>query len=407
MASFRYRAVAATGLPTEGFIEADERPAALERLRQQGLRPIEVAAAVSGPTGAAPKRGRRVTGPARKAATRAIADLAVLVQAGLTLDRALALMLENISDPIAEAAFRSVHQQVKEGAALSRAIAGEQELASPLAPAMIEAGEANGRLGAALESLAQTLQRAEDLRQLIVSSLIYPFMLVVIAVAVILVMLLFVVPQFETLFAQAQGELPFASQMVMAASQFTRQWGLAVLGGLIAGGFLLARAAQTAGVRARLDRWTLGMPQIGQLVRFGETARFARVLGALAEGGVPLPQALSLAQRTLTNQHMATRVAHVAAGLNEGAGLAGPLARAGVFPPLALSFLRTGEETSQLGPMLSRLADLLDRDVRQRLGRLIAVLTPALTVTMGGVVGFVIAAIMSAILGFNDLALAG
>jgi general secretion pathway protein F len=137
-----------------------------------------------------------------------------------------------------------------------------------------------------------------------------------------------------------------------------------------------------------------------------ETARFARVLGSLVDGGVPLPQALSISQRSFANSHLAQAVGRVAAGLKEGAGLSGPLSATGLFPPMALSFLRTGEETAQLGLMLGRLADVLDRQVRNSVQRMIAILTPAITVVMGAIVATVIASIMSAILGFNDLALA-
>jgi general secretion pathway protein F len=145
---------------------------------------------------------------------------------------------------------------------------------------------------------------------------------------------------------------------------------------------------------------------VGLLVRHVETARFARVLGALLEGGVALPVAMGIAARGIGNQHIAEAVAAVTAGLKQGEGLAGPLAQAKVFPRLAIGFLRTGEETSQLALMSTRLADVLDREVRLRLDGLMAILTPAITIGLGGMVALVIAAILSAILGFNDVALA-
>jgi general secretion pathway protein F len=159
-------------------------------------------------------------------------------------------------------------------------------------------------------------------------------------------------------------------------------------------------------VRLSFDRIILGVPQIGPLVMNAETAAFARTLGSLVDGGVALPTALSIAQRSIGNSHMSAAIGRVAAGLKEGAGLSGPLAATGVFPPMALSFLRTGEETARLGQMLDRLADVLDRTVRSTIARLISILTPTITVFMGAVVAGTIASIMSAILGFNDLALA-
>jgi general secretion pathway protein F len=149
----------------------------------------------------------------------------------------------------------------------------------------------------------------------------------------------------------------------------------------------------------------IGAPQIGPLIVNAQTAAFARTLGSLVDGGVPLPTATAIAQRSVTNAYMAAAIAKVTAGLKEGAGLSGPLAASKVFPPMALSFLRTGEETARLGLMLGRLADVLDRTVRTSLQRLLGILTPAITVAMAGIVVTVIASIMTAILGFNDLAL--
>ena len=150
----------------------------------------------------------------------------------------------------------------------------------------------------------------------------------------------------------------------------------------------------------------LRVPGLGPLVSMAEAARFVRVLASLVEGGVALPDGLAIARRSLANSHMAAAVDRVALGLRQGGGLTDPLEATGVFPPLALSYLRTGEETAQLGLMLSRLADVLDREVRIRVERTIAVVTPLITVMMGVIVATVIASIMTAILGFDDLALA-
>ncbi|MGL6044041.1 MAG: type II secretion system F family protein, partial [Sandaracinobacteroides sp.] len=274
----------------------------------------------------------------------------------------------------------------------------------PEAVAIAEAGEANGRLGDALARAAQMLDEAEQLRKTISGAMTYPLALLVIAVGVILVMLLFVVPQFEAMFRAAKGELPASTQAVMAASRLVREQGWLILGLLAAAVFALRRAGAAPGFAARRDRLLLSLPLVGPLVQRMEAARFARTLGALLEGGVGLPQGFALAERTLVNAHMKARTAPISAGIKEGGGLAAPLAAAGIFPPIAIGFIRTGEESSQMGPMLSRLADVLDRDVRQRLQQLIAVLTPVITVVLGLTVALILASVMTAILGFNDLA---
>ena len=403
MATYRYRAATASGALRSGALEAASRADVLQDLRRLGLMPIETVETSAPATAAAPVKPNAKT---RQAVINAIGELAVLLQAGLTLDRALAVCVENILNPGIKAVFATVHARVKEGAPLSRAMAESATLFPPVASAMAEAGEADGRLGASLARLADSLDRAEALRQTVVSSLVYPAMLIVVATSVIMVMLLVVVPQFEGLFADAHGKLPFATRAVMAASDGVRNYGWLGLIGVGLAVFAARQWLRRPGVRLAFDRSVLGLPQIGPLIINAQTAAFARTLGSLVDGGVPLPTALSIAQRSVSNTHMAGEIAKVAAGLKEGGGLSGPLAASGVFPPMALSFLRTGEETAQLGQMLGRLADVLDRTVRSTIQRILAILTPAITVFMGAVVATVIASIMSAILGFNDLALA-
>ncbi|MGI4878513.1 MAG: type II secretion system F family protein, partial [Janthinobacterium lividum] len=237
MAQFQYRAVSPAGAMTTGLLDAPDHEQALLRVRQLGVVPVEVAVARAGARPAAAKAGAT----ARRAVTKTIGELAVLLNAGLSLDRALGLAIENIDHAPARTEFLDLLDRVKEGVPLSRAMARRGDLFPPMAQAMVEAGEANGRLGDALERLAATLERAEDLHALMVSSMIYPAALLVIAVGVILLMLLFVVPQFESVFATAPGgTLPAASLAVMAASRGLRAYGWILLGALVAAG-LVAR----------------------------------------------------------------------------------------------------------------------------------------------------------------------
>ncbi|MGI8841982.1 MAG: type II secretion system F family protein [Caulobacteraceae bacterium] len=403
MALYRYRAATAGGIVRSGALEGASRADAVQQLRRLGLMPIETSEAGAE---AETKAAGRANGRTRQAAINAVGELAVLLDAGLTLDRSLGVVVENVINPAVKAVFAKLHERVKEGAPLSRAMAETRGLFPPMASAMAEAGEADGRLGAALARLAESLDRAEALRQTVISSLVYPAMLMAVATGVVMVMLFFVVPQFEGMFSDNEAKLPLITRMVMGASDGVRHYGWLGLIALIAAVFGVRQWLRRPGVRVTFDRSLLAAPQIGALVINAQTAVFARTLGSLVEGGVPLPTALSIAQRSLSNSHMAAAIGKVAAGLKQGGGLSGPLAASGIFPPMAMSFLRTGEETAQLGKMLGRLADVLDRQVRSTIARMIAILTPAITVFMGAVVATVIASIMSAILGFNDLALA-
>lgn len=401
MTVYRYRAVKLDGSTLSGQIEATDRNDAVANLRRSGATPLELVVAPA--TRAA--RPRRAGAKARLAAATSIGELAVLLEAGLQLDRALALAAENVEDKAVALRLAEILRDVREGAPLSRAMGQRPDLFSPTAVAMAEAGEANGRLGEALTRLAGALEQEAELRRLVISSMIYPIALLAIAVGVVLLMLLFVVPQFESMFASTTQKLPAATVVVMRASQLLRGYGLALLLAFGVSGFGAAIALRQPAVRLARDRAVLVLPLLGELVRRIETARFARTLGALIEGEVPLPTALLLARRTLSNQVLGRAIGRVADGVKEGGGLTAPLAASGALPRLAIGFLRTGEETSQLGMMLTRLADVLDRDIRTRLERLIGILTPAITVILGATVAGIIASIMSAILGFNDLAL--
>ncbi|HEX4182673.1 MAG TPA: type II secretion system F family protein [Caulobacteraceae bacterium] len=403
MATFRYRAATSSGALRSGVLDGESRADVIGQLLRMGMRPIEAVATSATADSSATVR---LNGQTRQAMVNAIGELAVLLQAGLALDRALTVCVGNIPHAGVKATFDKLLARVKEGEPLSRAMAASNGFFPPMASAMCEAGEADGRLGVALARLAETLDRAEALRQSVVSSLVYPALLLVVATSVILVMLLVVVPQFEGLFAGAKGKLPLATRVVMATSEGVRAFGLQALAGIAAAVFALRAWLKRPSVRLSFDRLILGVPQLGGLIRSAETAAFARTLGSLVDGGVPLPMALGIAERSVSNTHMTGAIAKVAAGVKQGGGLSGPLAASGVFPPMALSFLRTGEETAQLGLMLGRLADVLDRSVRSTTERMLAVLTPAITVVMGAIVATVIASIMSAILGFNDLALA-
>lgn len=400
--AFRYRAMRTDGRIVAGQLDAASESDALAQIRRSGNTPVELRLITAG-TSAAPA-GERITRRNAAISRAVIAELAVLLKAGLPLDRALALAVGNIDDPAAAEAMGMLLSAVREGAPISRAMLDNPALFSPGEAAMAEAGEANGKLGEAMERLSQMLEQAAELRRLVITSMIYPIALSVIAVAVILMMLLFVVPQFERLLDNNQAELPFASLAVIAASQFLRAWGLWLLAGLVVIGLVLRNLLARPASRIRFDQIMLGLPLVGDLVRRIETARFAHTLGALLEGGVPLPGALALSQRTVSNTAIAAAIATIAEGVREGGGLSAPLAATGMLPHLAIGFIRTGEETSQLALMLSRLAVVLDRDVRTRLQRLVAILTPAITIVLGTAVAVIIASVMSAILGFNELA---
>jgi general secretion pathway protein F len=402
MATFRYRAATASGQLRAGTLEGSSREDALARIRALGLRPIEAVQAAD--ANAKPKRARP-NAATRQAVANIFSELAVLLGAGLPLDRALRVCTENTANPAVRTEFERLGLRVKEGVPLSTAMADSTGLLPPLASAMAEAGEAGGTLDVSLAKLGDMLERGEALRQTIVSAMVYPIILLMIAGTVILVMLLWIVPQFESLFTSGADKLPPMTSAVIGVSHAVKDYGLYFLLLLVIAIAAVMQLLRRPAIRFWFDRRVLSLLFFGTIVRDAETARFCRTLGSLVDSGVPLPSALMISGRTLTNRYMASAIEKVATGLKEGGGLSRPLAEAKIFPPIAMSFLRTGEETARLAVMLNRLSDVLDRNVRTSIDRAVSILTPAITVLMGMIVATVIASIMSAILGFNDLAM--
>src|SRR3954468_24473312 len=310
MATYRYRAATATGQLRTGLLEGNSRADALERLKRLGLMPIE---AVETAGKAAAEVRIKVNSAMRQGVANALGELAVLLNAGLSLDRALQVCVENITRPPSlKTVFGKLRDKVRHGSALSRAMMDSDGVFPPMASAMAEAGEASGKLDESLGRLAETLDRAEALRQTIISSLVYPALLLVVATGVILVMLLFVVPQFEDLFSDTPGaKLPFMTQVVMGASHVVRSYGLIGALALVLGGVAFYRWLHRPHIRRAFHRRLLEVPALGKVIRNAETARFARTLGSLLDGGVALPTALGIAQRSIGNVHMSESIDRV------------------------------------------------------------------------------------------------
>ena len=276
MATFAYRAVDRRGTSSAGEVQANDRAEALHRIRGLGVVPVEVKEQAA--RQAAPSHGK-IGGRGRAEITKALAELGVLINAGLPLDRAVALCVDNIEQERVASEFRRMLGRVREGVPLSQAMAEQPALFSPSARAVIEAGEANGQLGNALERVARAANQAEEMRRTVTGAMIYPMALLLLAFGVILMILLYVVPQFESLFASAQGKLPASSLALMAASKALRTHGLLFAGGLVIVILGIRQLIRQPGVRAQLDTLVLRVPQLGMLIRYIEAARLARTLG--------------------------------------------------------------------------------------------------------------------------------
>jgi general secretion pathway protein F len=251
--------------------------------------------------------------------------------------------------------------------------------------------------------LTEFMERSKELKETVKSAMIYPVILVMVAVLSVVVLLMFVVPQFSQMFEESGKALPLPTQIVIAAGDFFRNyWWALLLGGYLAY-WIMGRQMANPASRYRWDERFLGLPLVGGLLARIEVARFSRTLGTLLANGVSLLSALSIVKETLTNSFMAERLDDVIAQLREGKGLGKPLLETGVFPGLAVHMVMVGEETGRLQEMLFQVADVFDREVQRTVKRMLALMEPVLILGLGLIIGSIIMSILVAILSVNDL----
>jgi general secretion pathway protein F len=404
MPQFQYKAVAPGGAVVRGELAAPDRATAAARLHASGHVPLtlDLAPPASGVRRLLTREiGGRRAGP--QVATALMGRLALLLEAGVALEAALALLAGSEGTAGTRATAQSLLRRLRAGSGLADAMAAEGSTFSPVVVALVRAGEASGSLAPALAQIAAYLARAEAVRQSVRSALVYPVILLATAAATVLLVLLVVLPQLEPVVAEAGAQLPLLTRLAFAASHLVRDawWAMLALAAVLT--VAARRVLADPGVRARLDALVLRPPVLGLALRRAESGRFARVLGALLAGGVALPSALVLAHPVLANRVFADAVTRIVAAVREGGGLAGPLARAGIFPELAVQMVRIGEATGRLDTMLLRLADLLESDVQRTLDRALAMLVPVLTILLGALVAGIIASVMMAVLSVGAL----
>jgi general secretion pathway protein F len=405
MANFRYKAMTSAGAVVSGTLDAPSQAAVIQQLRGQGHYPISAVPDDGSESLLARLKELRLS---KRVSSRILStvtqELSALIGAGLELDRALGILVKlsnigNLRQPLL-----AIRARVRDGASLADAMA-----AQPVFPkfyvSMVRAGELGGSLDVTLRRLADYLSRTAAIRETVASALVYPAILLLTAGMSIVVILVFVLPEFEPLFAQAGKTLPLPTRIVMTAGDAVRDyWWLPMIAGV---GLTLwiKQALKNHAFRRRWDAAFLRLPIFGKLIAAIEIERFSRALGTLLSNGVSLTAALGHAREVLRNAMIADAVGETAKKLREGKGLAQHLAESKVFPPLTLDLVQIGEETGKLDEMLLRQADLDEQAIKQTIDRLLALLVPCLTIVLGIVVAGLISSMLVAILGVNDLAL--
>ena len=397
MALFRYKAVASTGETIEGQMEAASREEVIGRLQEGGNIPIEAREAAAG-------AGSGLSALFRRADLNQgeivvfTQQLAVLLGAGQPLDRALQILLELPDSERAKKLLERVRESVRGGTPLSSALEQQHGVFSRLYVNMVRAGEASGSLQETLRRLAEYLERSREMREGVVSALIYPAILLVLVVGALALLLIYVVPQFVPLFEDMGVELPLITRFVLAMGDFLAGWWWVMAAA--AAGFVLWAQNQLQQPRSRLafDTRLLGARWIGGLVAKIETARLARTLGTLLTNGVPLLTSLAIGRNVLGNAALVAAVDAAADEVKTGGGLAWALGRSKRFPSLALQMISVGEESGELDGMLLKVADTFDGEVKRSIDRSLAALVPMLTIVMALLVAFIMLAILLPIL---------
>ena len=406
MPLYRYKAVTPGGESQEGEMEGLAQTAVVDRLQSMGLIPIridETSVRADGPgSGQGLFRKNRVTQSDIAVFTQ---EIATLLKAGLPLDRCLEILIGlSASAPVRQLMVQ-VREDVRGGAALSSAMEAQRGVFSRFYLNMIRAGEAGGALDVVLQRLTEFMERSKELRETVKSALMYPAILIGVAVLSVMILLMWVVPQFSQMFEESGKALPLPTQIVIGAGDVVRNyWWAIAMGGIGIYGWFL-RQMQRPSSRYTWDKRLLRLPLVGDLVGKLEVARFSRTLGTLIGNGVTLVTALSIVKDTLSNTVMAEGLDVVTAQLKEGKGLGKPLMDTGLFPKLAIHLVMVGEETGKLQEMLIRIADIYDREVHSTVRRMLALMEPVLILGLGLVIGGIIMSILVAILSVNDLAM--
>ena len=402
MATFFFRAVASDGKVRSGSLTGDNEKLIARELRKQGLTPIYVGVA---PKGASleiklPSFGKGK----RRDVLFFTQELSTLLTAGVPLDRALSITGELTERPAFRFIILDVLRVLKGGRSLADSLATHPDYFSDLYINMVRAGEASGALASIFERLAEFERSRDDLRNFIVSSMIYPALLAAVGLASVTILLMFVVPKFATIFSDPRMKIPVPTQIMLAASNLMQSYWWVAVSVVAAAVIIWTTYTRTAAGRIWWDGARLKIPMLGDALLKAETARFARAMATLVANTVPLVQSIAIAAATLTNRTISAALAGVAQGVKRGEGIAVPLRKAGVFPPLAAHLLTVGEETGRLDQMFARMADIYENDTRAAIKRFTAVFEPIVILVMGVLVGALILSMLLAITSINDVA---
>lgn len=434
--TFEYKAVTAEGRIVSGVIQSAVEREAVLRLHKKNLTPIRlirqggegrsfgVNAETQGLAQGQTVLGKPVTAPVQSSFTQTwlsdfapwdkpgrkdlisfAQDLAVLLESGISLNRSLSIVAELTEKKSFQKVVQELQKQIREGNAFWEALSKQAKIFPPVFVNMVQAGESGGVLDRVLNKVADYLGRSQELKEYLISALIYPFILSLTAAGSIAILLIFVIPKFAVIFSDMGVALPLATSLMLGMGNFLHAywWLILVSGALV---FFGARTyLRTPSGQKRWDRVKLRLPIFGKLWKKTEIARFSRTLGTLLESGVPILTAMNIVQSVVLNTYLRQGLITVYTELKQGNILSRALGRNQFFPSLAVQMIAVGEETGKTGTMLDKISDIYEKEIKEAIKRFTTLFEPLVILVMGGVIGGMVISILMAIFSVNSLAM--
>ena len=400
MPAYQYKAMDAQGKSQQGILEADSARQIRQQLRDKSLLPIEVTPVQRQTVGQRRGWQKGLSAYDLALVTR---QLSVLLAAAIPIEQALQAVAKQSEKPHVKALMMAVRGKVLEGYSLATAL---QEAGNfpAIYIATIAAGERSGHLDLILNQLADYTENRFAMQKKIQGALVYPIILLVMAISVVVGLMTFVVPKIVKVFEQSEQALPWITQVVLGASNLLTQWWWLILALILGAFIMLVKFIKTSAGRASFDSLVLRMPIFGKLSRSLNASRFASTLSILVRSGVPLVEALAIGGAVTTNVHIKQRIEQATEKVTEGASLSSQLERTNYFPPMMVQMIKSGENSGELDNMLTRAADMQQNEATNMISTLLSLLEPLMLVLMGVIVMTIVMAVMLPIVNMNDLA---
>jgi len=396
---FKYSALDASGGSISGVIDAGSIARARNELAARALQVREIKE----------KKGFNGIQITKKKIKRAdlmnfSRQLAAFLRAGIPILDSLTTLTENVPSPVLKTVLEDIADALRAGMPLSDAMAEHSSLFPTYYIGILRSAELTGNLDSVLDRLADYMERDLEARRAVKSAMTYPVIICVMSMVTVVVLSVFVLPKFQVFFSSFDAELPLPTKIMLGGAAFFQKFGLMMFAGLVATAAGLFFALRTERGKLARDRTMLRLPVLGSIVRYATIERFFRILGAMLQAGVPVPEAMTAANEGSNNRVYTSGLIAAREGMLRGEGMTAPLAATGLFPGAAAQMLRVGEDTGTLDKQLALAADFYQSELTHKVKRLTSLFEPVVILIMGGIVGFVAIALVSAMYGiFNQV----